>query len=337
MTSKARPNFKLAAERQVGDFNEAFTGPLVDQAGNLVLYEIRMNEVEFEAITKGGYNTGTPVPADFTFPVNDSEAAPDGIGTNGAMEVKGAWRELSDDEWASGAYIQQQALFYHSGDATQPASCEAVKVGLVGFHISHKIHNLSQESASGEAEYQWVWSTFEHKNNVPAVGAGETDATGDLYSFYDSACSPSVTEAICAGLDSSQPHPEEAYRCCPNLWRYDKIGPGGDPLDMPRTADQITRIDALGDGSGCSPIFHAAFGESSHGSVYENYVLVGTQWQGPAYEGAPFELRPAVLRNTTLESYFVDWKGGQQVNTSSCEGCHTSGIDHSFVFDFAKP
>ena len=53
-----------------------------------------------------------------------------------------------------------------------------VTLGLVGLHIVHKT----------DSEPQWIWSTFEHVNNVPAAA----DPAGAHYNFYRAGCATSA-------------------------------------------------------------------------------------------------------------------------------------------------
>ena len=56
MTAKAEPGTGLALQGKLSnDVNQAFSGPLTDQTGTLVRYEIRMTQSEFDQIVQGNY------------------------------------------------------------------------------------------------------------------------------------------------------------------------------------------------------------------------------------------------------------------------------------------
>jgi hypothetical protein len=320
MKAKSPPQLARLAERlaqgKVGnEVNEAVGGPLVDQAGHLVRYLIHMNETEFDQIVEGNYYK----PGTSTQGLVWYDNATDTQFKIGVIEVKSAWKELSDAEWNGHTYYQRQVLIYDAADPArqQPASCRLQKMGLVGLHIIHKTASAPK----------WFWATFEHAGNVPPASGG----TGP-YSFNNPACQPAVTPQQCAAAAKNLPNPDPAVACCPNLQRYQPIGPPPDaPLNMPRGPVQVTRVEPLSGASGCN----AAYGQALQGTFWRNYFLVSTQWVDKNNEVQPpvDVVTPATLRNTALETYKVDWNPShQQVSTSSCIGCHTHGVDFSFVF-----
>ena len=314
--SKARP------ETQVDDLddevNEAFHGPLVDQAGSLVRYEVRLNRTEFNQIVEGNYYQ---VGADTTGLVFiDSETDPAG---EGAIEVKAAWKVLSDEEYDSGRFYAREVYVYNDAIGETPASCTLTKMGLVGLHLIRKTSRAPD----------WYWGTWEHVDNVPDPAVGPEP--GKSYSFYNNECAPAITPAICAASDVTMDPSNPDYQCCPNLQRYNPIGPDGDPYDLERGPIQVTRLEPLDSANDCNPAYLKAL----EGTVWENYVMVSTQWT-QTQDGPPFmkTIMPTYLRNTTLETYMVGYSTGDppvQENQSSCIGCHTFGVDNSFIFQAA--
>jgi hypothetical protein len=67
------------------------------------------------------------------------------------------------------------------------------------------------------------------------------------------------------------------------------------------------------------------------GTVWENYMLVMTQWptntqpEEPANPGDPFPAADSALSNTTMETYF-------QKNGTSCMDCHQTSNDEGRDF-----
>jgi hypothetical protein len=79
-------------------------------------------------------------------------------------------------------------------DADGQDSCVR-DLGLVGFHIAHKVHAHNLREYPDEPSAQWVWSTFEHVNNAPIEG----DVTaGKKYNFYTPDCKTATGQA-CEG------------------------------------------------------------------------------------------------------------------------------------------
>jgi|GEM_PF-6061535 len=120
--------------------------PLIDQFGNRILYEIRVNTPWlystrlFSDLFKSNqmqasyFNRGNC--GSYSNVTGKSESF---ISTPSIM-VKIAWKELTAEEDQS-LYITQDI-----GGAT---------LGVVGFHLSAKTSKY----------WEWIWSTFEHKNN----------------------------------------------------------------------------------------------------------------------------------------------------------------------------
>jgi hypothetical protein len=314
--SKARP--ETVVDDLGDEVNEAFHGPLVDQNGNLVRYEIRLNRAEFNQIVEGDYYK---VGADTTGLIFiDSETDPAG---EGAIEVKAAWKVLTDEEWDSGRFYGREIYVYNDAINDTPASCTLTRMGLVGLHIIRKTSRAPD----------WFWGTWEHVDNVPDPGVGAEE--GKSYSFYNADCEPLVTPAICAAGDVTMDPSNPDYQCCPNLQRYPSIGEGGDSYDRERGPIQVTRLEALTGANDCN----AAYAKALEGTVWENYVMVSTQWT-MMQDGPPFmkTITPTYLRNTTLETYMVSYEGDPPVqqNTSSCIGCHSGGVDNSYIFVAAQ-
>ena len=151
---------------------------------------------------------------------------------------------------------------------------------------------------------QWIWSTFEHVRNV----------TGPNASFFNPRC----TE--CAiNVQTPNGVPNQATRVIPI--------PSSDP-----DCDAYEAVDNL------AALNHAVR-EALEGSPFRNYEQVGSQWPAPGTPATVFEVRPALLGNTTLETFIQ--------NSSSCMGCHAMArtvqseafvsSDFTFTFSYAAP
>lgn len=155
------------------DFRQAFTlQPLVDQNGQRVWYEVKVNEAWYDYVVNNGfYDSRKQPPSGISFPAGSN----DGKGV-GALKVKAAWKVMGllgsrqpDDPTR---FYTTRALVY------DPATnnCAQQLVGLVGLHIVHKTRTLNQ----------WVWATFEQVDNAPT--RGQTIPAGARYNFFDPSC-----------------------------------------------------------------------------------------------------------------------------------------------------
>jgi hypothetical protein len=322
MTSKVHGEALHAVLSQSDDatlssIDQAFRGPLYPQGPDPlmpVFYEIRINEIEFDAIVAAGAQSKSPdelnctgssvsptcVP--FTFPIESTE-------------VKAAWKVLSSDE------ISSNRFFYQDLQVVDPATgtCSVQPMGLVGIHIARKVeHSISSDDEG--RKNSWAWATFEQADNVPPVGA---DAEGKTYSFFDGNCTPAVDAATCAAVTA--PNDDPAYQCCENLYRF-----AAGTVPSHPTPDQVTRID---DSPPLTQACNAVYDPLEKG-VFDNYSLVVTQWPKLSDGPYPATVTPTNARNTVIETYFTQWSGGEQVNTSSCMGCHSgsSAVDMSYLF-----
>jgi hypothetical protein len=274
---------------------EVVGGTLTDQHGNLVRFDVRLNRAEFVNIVANVYyNTqGQDRAAVINFP-------------SGVMEVKAAWRELTDSDppAVKARFFRRNAWIYTPGSGPTPPSCIHSEVGLVGLHVTQKT----------PSQPQWTWATFEQIDNVPpfvppsgvAVPAPRTLP----YSFNNPACPPSI--------------------CVPNQ----STEKNGKPTGIPT---QVTRVVNLGTAAQqANPLWQAALRSAVLTSPFQYYELVDVQWpQNPAQRPAG-NPTPGLLANTTMETYVVE---------SSCLNCHytartASGklsSDFSFLLAEAHP
>src|SRR5579862_1950369 len=322
MSSKVSENFlskphNLGATNGLGDTVEAGGGTLVDQNGNVVYFDIRVNRTEWEFIVNQNdyWKTGTSLsaiqpnvtrnyddppgqtPGEFPAALIGSGNQPGDIG---ASEIKSAWRQLTDDEIAAGNYYTRVFNLFDPG-AAPDKQCTPHTMGLVGLHI------LYMPALFGNPE--WVWATFEHRLNTPTAGINDGETT---FSFYSANCTPTKTPAECATYDAKVDSPAE-FRCCPNLELY----PGETTPISAHVPNQVTRptnptISSILP-TQCTPEYLAAISKFfGSDNVFNNYFLVSTQWplrgastNFPFYK-PEFEANfPCTMRNATLETFAV--------------------------------
>lgn len=292
--------------QMIRGINQAQAGPLIDQNLNYVRYETRLNQNEYETIlTKQWYllsKQPNPVSLDMSTE-----------GKYGAIELKISWRELAPGETGEGFYVVPGKIV----DPGPNPVCRDVKLAMLGMHISHKSSPHSQ----------WVWSTFEHINNVPD-GAPQP---GVKYSLNDG--DPN-NQNLPQGFSWKGPPPFPAH-----LDPTQPLPPIGDPQ---RQKIQVGRVMAI-DPQIRTVNDHYRASSPVKGTVFENYVLVGNQWptdpksfklppQGkyPNDAGKPFPT--AGVANTTMETYLQGLPADNKKN--SCMSCHYgfgARKDFSFV------
>ncbi|MFN0108134.1 MAG: cytochrome C [Blastocatellia bacterium] len=310
----SNPNMKVL--RMVGkthdllsEFDEPFdTGPLIDQAGQYVRYEILVNRPMFEFIVQNQlYNQQGQ--ASFTNPIvfPAGNVISGSNGNVGAIMVKAAWKVLSQQDDAS-KFHQAQALVYTPPTENPKVAekCELKNMGLVGLHVVHKTKN----------EPQWLWSSFEHVKNVPTAAEVKAKTLQASYNFYNAAC---------ANCPVNTP-PKRPWD--PNAVPF----PGGFKSQIVRVTSLTTATNNL----------NSQFQKILPGAPWENYMLISTQWPTDGQSktdplGVP---APNFLANTTMETYV---QGTVPQASSSCMACHgnaaaTSGrtADFTYILERAK-
>lgn len=144
-------NFNIADETE-----QAFAGKLFDQNGNVVVYEVLMNEVEFDYVVENNlYNKNGQMAYSSTGAIANFPAGDYDLNYLGAVEIKFAWKILEDTDFKE-RYYRDEGYIEVIKDGKTTLSKNPVHLGLIGMHIS-------QKTPTGK---QWVWSTFEHIDNL---------------------------------------------------------------------------------------------------------------------------------------------------------------------------
>jgi hypothetical protein len=140
----------------VSDIQQAFSGPLIDQNGEFVFYEIMIDPNETSYLCANSlYNINGQV----AFSNGGSKVAmPSGMpgqDWSGSFELKFAWRILKPGKDDFSRFYTTPAVVMDQGPSGKPVE-RKVTVGLVGMHIGHK----------SSTSPQWIWSTFEQVDNL---------------------------------------------------------------------------------------------------------------------------------------------------------------------------
>jgi hypothetical protein len=288
----------LSSFSPFADFNQTFpfANPLVAQNHSYVRYEVRANEREFDSIVGNNWYIESNLP-------NSQTAVPF---NTGSTTVKAAWRILKKGEDGSRYYVVPGAQVFDG------KKCILQDVALVGLHIVTKT----------KTRPQWIWSTFEHVDNVPGITTEPKPPQNVKFSF-NNANGPS-------GLDPAKPPPpvtQENFQTNPS------------PMQVVR--EQRILHQAMD--------VNRAYWQSKgiKHTIWQNYMLVLTQWPtmvtpaGPGYGGEPFPIQGSNLSNTTMETYLQD--GHIQHRYRNCMACHAganeSGRDFVWfvTFDAYRP
>lgn len=294
-----------------GEINEAFSMPLIDQAKNYTLYEMRYNQVQYDFV-RGPDNN--PV-AWFYLKKNlakvqrankmvDMPLSNPSTQAQGAIMVKAAWKELTDKDDESLYYVINENVY-------DPVSktCTQKKMGLVGLHLVQKVEGFKE----------WIWSSFEHRNNVPGQGAHRP------YTYNNDKETPKTEGGWANRPDSTDLNPDKESRVPAQVTRYNEI---------PTTPAGLSTVDV-----------NAAYWEILSGTVWANYQLIITQW--PVHEddfvvygesegiypegcGDPFPVNGCT--NTSAETYYQAANDAAGKGGNSCMSCHyqSSAADFSW-------
>jgi hypothetical protein len=344
---------------------QAFSGPLVDQNGKWVRYQVLVNREEFEYIFKNelysqdGQVKFSQRPQENTvdFPVNE------GTKRHGAIEIKLAWKELGEHD--------DKTRFYHRpvtvtvaepAKQGEPPKSREIEAGLVGMHISMRT----------QSSPEWIWATFEQIDNVRVNHYSNGKPVHP--NFFNpellqpvnvlppkNAITDSNTGATSVVTDTTTPTTwVESLTTTPvQLARV--------PVPTQRTLNPLDKELGLV-ATAINKEVQALLQKAN--SVFQYYELIDVQWPvhpnalafaggdnsapGSITHKTPGDIVPVFLVNTTMETYFQ--KGMQPAGpleqddrlaqgappidntpvfgTESCAGCHySSGIAVGFKTD----
>lgn len=221
----------------------------------------------------------------------------------GSQLVKAAWREVDDQEAA--AFLTTDACVCDDKDVDEPTHCSVRRMGLAGFHLMTKT----------AAAPQWIWSTYEQADNVVAVHPAVKPLNNPACPAETCPPNKQTPDGVPTQLTRVIPIPDQDPECS----------------KTDQALDNVVQLNA-----------DVAKALSQAKSSLSNYELVNTQWPVRSTQkkaATVFQVRPALLGNTTMESFSQD--------TSSCMGCHVMSrtlnpdrfvsADFSFTLNNAQP
>lgn len=283
--------------------DQAVGGWLTDQHGNPTYYEISANEASYNYIVANNFYN-----ADVVSKANDINFP------NTATEIKASWRILTSADDTSRYLTMQAQVAQYDAEGKLTGTTSNATLGLVGLHIVTKTPDYPQ----------WIWSTFEQVDNVPAkvqVNGQWVNqpVSGVFYSYFDS----SVPAADLNQSPCNWQQQGDQLVCVPKP---------GMTFQTPNPLDRITPI------ASDTAQVNSLAQQNLLNTVFEYYQLVTIQRPlMPDNPSNPLgQPTPALSANVTMESYI-------QPN-SSCMNCHSMATpvnspykaDFSYLFKFAK-
>lgn len=346
--------------------------PLIDINGNWAVFERRVNDIEANYLLAPNGDksqTLTTIAGQKKFIQNNrdgvqftaSATVPDG--KNGSIEIKAAWRIIDrakgDDPTR---YFTQNAFLAVAGDLVRTGRgfCRTVTLGLVGMHIVQRNPLVPDTPA---LRPQWIWATFEHADNVPLAqkpcnvsnGCGTAPATNWI---NQASCGPAVDNDrvrysffrhnLPVGTNIA-PVPSGGGQ----TYKWNPRPPFAQGATTPATAwPQAARCwETYPTTAQLNTQWQQSLGTVK--SVFQNYMLVGTQWGGKLEPPTPpnpipSNAVPGMLSNMTLETYIQNYTGSDSKlpGPGSCVSCHNfatlpadgkTSANFSFLPGLAKP
>jgi hypothetical protein len=337
------------------EYIQAATGdPAIDVSGNWTIYERRLDGVEVGYLKapegKPSWNLTTAAGqaqlvkdgGTVSFPSYGLPGPP-----TGAIEIKAAWRVLdpSQRDRNRQTYYLVPAMLTVAPDlvAQTPGKapapiCAQVDLGLVAMHIIQK-NPTTQNALLPE----WFWSTFEHVDNAPLATQAcdlTTPSTCPLlgqlacpvpagtgaYSYFNPACPDCQTNQPPVASASGTPFSWNPVP--PYAKSYLTQAPsGGKPVTVGTQISRCWKIYSLTDE------LNQQWRNQLRlvGSVFQNYMLVGTQWGASITSTpdpkVPNDSVPSFLSNSVVETYLQTLSDPQNpFGTGSCVSCHRAAM-----------
>lgn len=148
-------------------------GRLIDQNGEMVWYDIKVNRAYYDFVVKNKYYDSSVIPKTVVFPHSSNTT-----GNPAPLKIKAAWKVMGDKNSKqpddTSKFYTTEALIYNKGENGNDDTCEKKLMGLVGLHVVMKTEQLPQ----------WMWATFEHVDNAPTQG----ERVSGQYNFYKPDC-----------------------------------------------------------------------------------------------------------------------------------------------------
>ena len=293
--------------------------PLIDHDNKFVWYSIAVNAPAYDMLTqcelyKEGC-AGNLVPGGSGVDMQNYQhlAFP-----NGAVELKGSWKVLTQKE------IDSNLFYTTTGNIQIPAAggeCALATLGLVGLHIVAKTPQ----------DPSLTWATFEHRANAPLC----TDLTakppiGEDWNFFSvSACEDCVTN------EYEDNTPAQVCRMHPQGNSSVGIWPDGKDCDVDgsrhlcgkETLEMLRKNSASIISINQSARDIIVDNNKLIDPVWANYELTGNVWMkdGIDLQQVNYMAGSLSAANTTMETFVQNGQAGQTAD-NNCFSCHTRSL-----------
>jgi hypothetical protein len=322
--SEFKPDYDMGIEIIEESYNQPFkTGALIDQQGNYALFDILMNREMFDYIKQHKLYSKTEQQSKensqlkIDFPAGENpDPAKGKVGHVGGIIIKVSWKILDSEAEKRKFHTVDAVISMLPEHGSTQRRCVRKTLGLVGFHVMHKT----------VTRLQWIWTSFEHVDNVPEQSEIRKQKAWNFYKVCNTRTCPPVNET-----------PPRPWKPKPALGlKFDGT-----------FRSQIVRTTPLTEET---KQMNRKFQEIVRGSVWENYMLLSTQWpsgfpcaqqtthQPPAQPLPDTDLEkepdmncapaPTFLANSTLETYS---QGKVPLASSSCMACHGNATSYQSV------
>jgi hypothetical protein len=264
---------------------------LIAQTGNdvEVQFDVAVNRPMYEYVTRNKlYNSNCFNAGGDDILLPPSSNVPPS--PNEAISLKTAWLPMAPCDPAR----------YHCINAK--VNGQSQTVALIGIHIVQKLPNHEE----------WIWSTFEHVANAPqCTPVSELPRGYDNWNFFNK----SFVEA---GQDCTPcPDPTNPTSCdyttqC-NVFLNENAKP-----NVCRVVDVLDDVESLNE---------SVWSLLPRGSVWRNYMLVGTVWFSPGMTSSTdtssqTQAGSTGVSNSVMETYTQNYPGG----VNNCFSCHLSSF-----------
>ncbi len=289
----------------VEESNQAFSFPLIDQSRQYAVYEVRFNEAQYNFVRGKDEQPSTWLYLARNLAPKEPISMPASHppSTQGALMIKAAWKILDPERDDPSRFYHMEAWVLDP----QSQDCKPHRIGLIGIHIVQKL----------QAFPQWIWSSFEQVDNVPAGPHEEgphDEGYGDAgrgYSFNNGTNDPPTVGGWANRPFAKAPHLQPIEERTPvQVTRFNPI---------PRSTQALNR--------------HVRDGILQD-TVWRHYQLVITQWPStphvfktmevggiyPRDSGGAFPVNGAT--NSVMETYFQSPADAQGAGGNSCMSCH---------------
>jgi hypothetical protein len=309
--TKLVPGQKVFVRYSKGDSvveidNQAFSYPLIDQNLNYAVYEVRLNESQYNFIR--GVDTDQSTWLYFVKNLAGKEPIQMPASTSGppkfqgAIMVKAAWRVLGPKDNVTRYYSVSSLVL-----DPETGKCTTQQVGLVGFHIAQKLKSFPQ----------WIWSTFEQEDNVPGQTSGP-------YSFNNGTNNPQTV----GGYANRPP----------------AMAPQLQPVSQ-RKPVQVTRFNPIPDSTAAINVSWQKLLNGTVWNHYQlvmtqwpsNPTVFKTRNDGGIYPqdaGGAFPVNG--VTNTVMETYFQSASDAAGAGGNSCMSCHYGADQADFSWTLLR-